>query len=74
LLIKQSYRLSGSASNCFWAENQGVKNGEIKFSEKIQDLEKGLPMNNIGLATGWLWKMTNSAILVLNLLCLSHGY
>jgi len=30
---------------------------------KIQDLEQGLPMDNIGFKNEWLWKMTNMAML-----------
>jgi hypothetical protein len=33
------------------------------ISGKIQDFQRGLPMNNIGIRNGWLWKMTNPAML-----------
>jgi hypothetical protein len=31
---------------------------------KIQDLQRSLPIVNIGLRNGWLWRMTNPAMLV----------
>jgi hypothetical protein len=42
----------------------GIRKDRDGIFRKIQDLQYGLPMDNIGLRNGWLWKMTNPAILV----------